>query len=255
MSDDHLDDVINSVSTNSYEEPALSCSWEEFKNVVTSRRSVRVFSQDNVPEEVIRRSIDMGLIAPTSSNLQQTEFYWVRSNEKKKKLVEYCLGQPAAATAAELVVVVARTDTWRRNAAAVLRDLKAMGAMKGVIKYYEKIVPIAYSGGFLNLVKRIYFFVKGLSAVTPREPKSYGDLRVWAHKSAALAAENFMLAVRAQGFDTCPMEGHDSFRVKRLLSLPARAEINMVISVGRRSPSGIYGPRHRLNRELFVFEV
>jgi len=255
MSRDDVTDVIDSVSMNDYQEPALICSWDEFKNVVTSRRSVRVYTKDTVPEEVINRSIDMGLIAPTSSNLQQTEFYWVRSPDKKSKLVEYCLGQPAAATAAELVVVVARTDTWRRNSEAVLRDLKAAKAMKGVIKYYEKIVPIAYAGGLLNMVKRIYFFAKGLRGVTPREPKSHADLRVWAHKSAALAAENFMLAIRAQGFDTCPMEGHDSLRVNRLLSLPGGAEINMVISVGRRSPSGIYGPRHRLARDLFVFEV
>lgn len=245
-------------SVGSHVELPVECSWDEFKRVVISRRSVRVFEKVDIPPNVIQESIDAALVAPTSSNLQQAEFYWVRSLDKKKKLVQFCLGQPAAATARELVVVVARTDTWRRNRSAVLDQLHGIKAPASVIAYYEKLVPIAYGSGplgLLNLVKRLYFCFKGLRTVTPREPKSRGDMRVWAHKSAALAAENFMLAIRAHGFDTCPMEGHDSLRVRRLLGLPRGAEINMVIGVGLRAPSGIYGPRLRLPRSWFVFEV
>lgn len=255
---DNTSDVLGEMRGGGKDEAALICSWLEFAKVVTSRRSVRVFEPVPVPEEVVQNAIDMALIAPTSSNLQQAEFYWVRSRENKAKLVQYCLGQPAASTAAELIVVVARRDTWKGNAASVLSQLKAVGAPSGVIKYYEKIVPLAYNGGpfgFLNLFKRMFFTVRGLFAVTPREPKSKADMRVWAHKSAALAAENFMLAIRAQGFDSCPMEGHDSSRVRGLLGLPSSAEINMVISVGKRSPSGVYGPRLRLPRSKFVFEI
>jgi nitroreductase len=250
--------IPDSPTNNAYFEPAVQCSWDEFQKVITSRRSVRVFDQTPVPEAVIQQSIDMALIAPTSSNLQQSEFYWVRSPAKKKELISYCLSQPAAATASELVVVIARTDTWKRNCQRVLSELRRLGAPSSVISYYEQLVPLAYSAGplgLMNFFKRIYFLVKGLTGVTPREPKSFGDLRVWSHKSTALAAENFMLSIRAQGFDTCPMEGHDSLRVRRLLGLPSGAEVNMVIGVGARSPTGVYGPRLRLDRELFVFEV
>ena len=251
-------DIMNDLSKNPYVEPAVDCNWDEFRKVVLSRRSVRIFEKAAVPEVVIQGAIDMALVAPTSSNLQQAEFYWVRSPQNKKTLAKYCLGQPAAATAAELVVVVARTDTWRRNCQAVLKQLRDSNAPNSAISYYERLVPLAYGRGplgTLNLFKRLYFWLKGLSGVTPREPKSFSDLRVWAHKSAALAAENFMLAIRAQGFDTCPMEGHDSLRVRRLLQLPKGAEVNMVIGVGRRAQAGIYGPRLRLPRNLFVFEV
>jgi nitroreductase len=34
------------------------------------------------------------------------------------------------------------------------------------------------------------------------------------------AAATFMLAMRAEGFDTCPMEGFDPWRAKALLGLP-----------------------------------
>ncbi len=71
-------------------------------------------------------------------------------------------------------------------------------------------------------------------------------------KSCALACENFMLAIAAQEFDTCPMEGFDESRVKRLLRLGRRASVVMVISVGRRDPRGLWGERFRLPRsEVF----
>ena len=251
-------DIIAKAKPAAYDEAALDCSWDEFKKVIHSRRSVRNYDGSPVPESVIRNAIDAGLIAPTSSNLQQTEFYWVRSPEKKSKLIHYCFGQPAAKTAAELIVVVARMDTWSRNGKEIARQLRAANGPAAALAYYEKLVPVAYRNGPLGitgLIKRIYFFSRGLFAPTPREPKSWADMRVWAHKSAALAAENFMLAISAQGYDTCPMEGLDSKRVRKLLGLGFGAEICMGIAVGKRGQGGIYGPRMRLPRDWFAFEV
>ena len=60
-----------------------------------------------------------------------------------------------------------------------------------------------------------------------------------------------MLAMRAEGYDTCPMEGMDSRRVKKLLGLPRRAEVCMVVSAGKRTAKGVYGERFRFARETF----
>ena len=76
-------------------------------------------------------------------------------------------------------------------------------------------------------------------------------MRVWAHKSTALSAAHFMLAMRAEGYDTCPMEGMDSVRVKKILGLPRRSEICMVVSAGKRTEKGVYGPRFRFKRGTF----
>jgi nitroreductase len=62
-----------------------------------------------------------------------------------------------------------------------------------------------------------------------------------------------MLSVAAEGYDSCPMEGFDQKRVKRSLSLPRGAEINMIISVGKGLPEGIWGERMRLPYDEVVF--
>ena len=72
-------------------------------------------------------------------------------------------------------------------------------------------------------------------------------MRVVVHKSCALAAQTFMLAMSEAGYDTCPLEGLDSRRVKRTLGLPRGAELNMIVSCGiRKEGHGIWGERHRL---------
>ena len=80
------------------------------------------------------------------------------------------------------------------------------------------------------------------------------DMRVVAHKSSALAAQNFMLSMTSKGYDTCPMEGFDSLRVKRILSLPYSSEINMVISCGIRDDKGVYGKQIRVPFDDIYFK-
>jgi nitroreductase len=55
-----------------------------------------------------------------------------------------------------------------------------------------------------------------------------------------------MLSMAAIGYDTCPMEGFDSLRVKKALDLPGAAEITMIIGCGIRDEKGVYGPRFRI---------
>lgn len=72
------------------------------------------------------------------------------------------------------------------------------------------------------------------------------------HKSCALAAQTFMLSIASAGFHTCPMEGFDEKRVKKILELPRGAEITMIIAVGKGTEKGIWGPRFRVPYEEVV---
>jgi nitroreductase len=236
---------------------------EAFEQTVRTRRSIRIFDKGPVPDEIVDRCLDLALLAPNSSNLQPYEFYWVRSVEKRQRLVEACLSQAAAATAGELIVCVARTKTWQRNRQYIVKELERHsreGAKipKAATDYYQRIVPFAYSQGPLGLmgwIKRLIFFVVGFAKPMIRGPKSKHDMQVWAVKTAALACENLMLAFRAFGYDTCPMEGMDERRVHRLLSLARDASVVMVIGAGRRKAEGVTLPHIRGERSWFVKQV
>ena len=226
---------------------------------IETRRSVRKYLKEAVPREVIEKALRAALLAPNTSNLQAWEFYWVTSPDKKRRLVTACLDQATAATAAELVVFVARTNTWRRNRGLILEALQQRGnPAKQQLDYYNKIVPLFYAHGWLGvtgILKRLVFPIVGCFRPVPRGPFSQTALKATLAKTVALACENFMLAITAQGYSTCPMEGFDEVRVKKILGLGRSASVVMVISVGREDPAGIYGPRLRFDPKLFVFEV
>lgn len=232
---------------------------EAFERIVHARRSTRVFDAARpVPEEVVRRCLDLSMLAPNSSNLQPWEFYWVRSPEKKQQLVQFCMSQPAARTASELVVFVARTRTWRRNARAIHDRLAADPKVpQSALNYYRLLCPLVYTqaANLFSLVKYLIFNGQGLFKPLPRQPNFNSGMRLWAAKSVSLAAAQFMLGVSAHGYDTCAMEGFDEVRVKRLLELPRDARVVMVVAVGARADNGVYGQRLRLDRSWFVHEV
>ncbi len=253
-------EIFKQVHDITHDEPAVDLNAGEFERVVRSRRSVRVFTDEKIPEEVMRKCLELALLAPNSSNLQPWEFYWVRDVKIKTELARLCLGQPAATTAQELVVCVARLDTWKRNCKLMVEMLESSNipVPEPVMVYYKKVVPLAYGQGPFYLLGPIKKLIGSLVALTrplPRGPVSKPDMRVWAHKSTALACENLMLSLRAFGFDSCPIEGLDPRRIQILLNLPRAAEVCMVISAGKRAPNGIYGRQLRFDNSLFVFEV
>lgn len=253
------ENVISEATEVKYIEKAIPCNKEEFKKVVTSRRSVRVYTNDVIPDEIVDECLDLALLAPNSSNLQPWEFYWVKSTDKLYKLKQYCFNQNAAKTAPTMIVCVARPDRWKLGQKIILDYYtKRGGTPKVVQEYYKKLVPFFYSNGPLNILapfKKILMAVLGFFRVVPRGPFGASGNRLWATKTTALACENLMLAFRAAGYDSCPMEGFDETRVKRLLNLPFQASVVMVISAGRRADNGIYAERLRGDKELFVKKV
>lgn len=239
-----------------YFEPAPEQNHgDEFRQVVESRRSVRKFTDRKIPPAVLDACLDLALLAPSSCNLQPWEFHVVQSPDKKKKLVEACMSQNAATTAAELIVVVARTKNWPEIARLNIAQWPQEKIPKHWKDFYTSGVKFTYwQGPFYSIgaVKKAVTQVAGLFRPMPRGPFTKSDMRVWAIKSVALAAENLMLAFRAYGFDSCPMEGMDEVRVSKLLDLPRDAEVVMVIGAGERASDGVYFPRVKFDRKNFV---
>lgn len=242
-----------------YVEKAILCNKEEFKKVITSRRSVRIFTDETIPDEVVEECLGMALLAPNSSNLQPWEFYWVKSTDAMFNLKQYCFNQSAAKTAPTLIVCVARPDRWKLGQRINLDYFsKRSDIPKQVRAYYEKLVPLNYGNGPLNILaplKTLLVTFLGFFRSVPRGPFGFNGNRLWATKTTALACENLMLAFRAAGYDTCPMEGFDEVRVKRLLKLPRSASVTMIVSAGKRAENGVYAEQFRGAKDLFIRKV
>jgi nitroreductase len=236
-----------------------------FDEILDKRRSVRIYDENAAfDENIIRRGLERATLSPNSSNMQTWEFYWVKSKEKHDALTHACMNQSAARTAQQLVVFVTRQDKWKERVQWHLSNLKTQLQGKELTKrdkraleYYSKIMPLAYRNDFLGfntLLRTIIMIYLGLRKPIMRVT-THADQRVICHKSCALAAQTFMLSLAADGYDTCPMEGFDARLVKKILKLPAAAEITMIVACGIAKEGGIYGERLRLPMEEIIFEV
>ena len=257
--------LINKQSAMSLSDQEIITNHSKaFESIINERRSIRKYDPTAYfDEEIVKKCIQKATLAPNSSNMQLWEFYRVKSIDKKEALAKLCLKQSAATTANELIVIVVRPDLWKERKDSNQKIIEK--AYEGrddkqatrALKYYSKLIPLLYRNdvlGITTLGKKIVSWFVGLKKPMVREVGK-NDIRVVVHKSAALAAMTFMYAMKAEGYDTCPMEGMDSKRIKKLLKLPNAAQINMVISCGKGLPEGIYGERTRVPFEEVYFEV
>lgn len=234
-----------------------------FDEIVNERRSVRKFDEaHNFDHEAVTRSIERAILSPNSSNMQLWEFYRIKSKAAKEQLSAICLGQNAAKSASELVVFVNRPDKWQHRQQHLVNNLKQIlpdrndKKAKLSYQYYEKWIPNLYNRSFpmfRDLAKR--FLIWKNRDKPFMQDIFFNDLEIITQRSTALAAQTFMLSIKAEGYDSCPMEGHDSKMLKSFLKLPKAASINMVIGVGKGIPAGIYGERFRIPNEEVIFEL
>ena len=237
---------------------------KEFDKIVRTRRSVRRYKKTDINYDDVKDSIHHASLAPNSSNLQLWEFYHVTSEELMNKISEACFNQPAARTANQFVVIVTRKDLWNKRRLFNINTIKnktlnasdkSLKKRDLALKYYKYLIPTIYKEffGLLGYIRYLNAMIIGLFRPIYRQVTN-SDMRVVAHKSSALAAQNFMLSMTSKGYDTCPMEGFDSLRVKRILSLPYSSEINMVISCGIRDDDGVYGKQIRVPFDDIYFK-
>ena len=230
------------------------------EEVLHFRRSVRIYDREQpIDGEKVKKCLELATLAPSSSNMQLWEFRHITTPELLSKVSRACLDQTATSTASQIVVFITRRDLSRKRAKFVL-DFERGNIRRNSPKerqekrikdrelYYGKLMPFVYSRffGIIGAIRVLLANIIGLFRPMMRDV-SENDIRVTAHKSTALAAQTFMIAMANEGYDTCPLEGFDSKILKKILQLPRGAEVNMVVACGiRKGNDGIWGERCRV---------
>lgn len=72
--------------------------------MIRTRRSVRSFKKDPIPEKVLNRVLDAARVSPSGSNRQPWKFIVVKDSTLKQKMVPLCRNQDFIADAPLIVV-------------------------------------------------------------------------------------------------------------------------------------------------------
>jgi nitroreductase len=87
----------------------------DFYKVIRTRRSVRSYKKDPIPEEVLNRVLDAARIAPSGGNRQPWKFILVKDDTLKQKMVSICNNQKFIADAPLIVVACGQRLPFNRG--------------------------------------------------------------------------------------------------------------------------------------------
>ena len=171
---------------------------------IESRRSIKQFDPDHrMSEAEIEQLLSLALLSPTAFNIQHWRFVRVEDRALREQLRAVSWMQPQITDASLLLVLCADLDAWRKQP-----------------ERYWRNAPGEVQAGVLEAIHAYY---------DGREQAQRDE----AMRSCGIAAQTLMLAAKAMGYDSSPMDLSDFDAVAPLINLPADHVIGLFIAIGK----------------------
>jgi nitroreductase len=204
----------------------------ELLKVIQSRRSIRKFKSNEVPDHTIKELLDAARLAPSGSNLQATRFVVIKSPVERMKLKE-CTPLPFVAHAPVVI--------------ACCIDKEAMGNTQ--VRYRELMEAQAFVGTPLADDPTLME-----AAAKRRSSMDQATIKAYLTLNAAIAIEHIVLRAVDLGLGSCWIMMFDSAKTKSMLELGDQYEVIALLPIGYPDQSPAARPRLPLE-ELILKEV
>ncbi|MDP3879385.1 MAG: nitroreductase family protein [Dehalococcoidales bacterium] len=204
--------------------------WEAIK----MRRSIRKFTPDNVPDELIEQMLEAARLAPSGHNRQPWRFLVVRNQQQKDELCRMCRGQRFIQEAPVVIVCFG--------------DLNRYSLMASRQVHHE-LVELGVTDG-----QSSYLLEAGQSPAEGMSAMSLQDALIHLKANSYIAIEHLVLMAAALGLGTCwvsRVSGRAD--VNHLFSLADNLVPVALVALGY--PAGeLPPPRPRLSLEEIVLK-
>ena len=173
-------------------------------SAIEARRAVKHYDPEHrVSEEEFNKLLSAAMLAPTAFNIQNVRFVVVRDPELRKKIRAAAWDQAQVTDASLLIILCADLKSWEKEP-----------------ERYWRNAPQQVQDFLLPAIDQYY---RGREQVQRDE----------AMRSCGIAAQTLMLAAKAMGYDSCPMDGFDFDAVGKLINLPEDHVVAMFVAVGK----------------------
>ncbi|QGU96179.1 oxidoreductase [Clostridium bovifaecis] len=204
----------------------------EVLEAIQSRRSIRKFKPDAVPQDYITELIEAGRLAPSGTNLQPTRYVVIKSEDSREKLKE-CTPLPFVPAAP--VVIACCIDTKSINSTGDrMKELREAQAFVNTPLNEDNNDSDSYN--------------KRRSTMDETAAKAYLSL------NAAIAIDHITLRATDLGLGSCWVMMFDKSKVKDLLGLDDRYEVLALLPIGYPDQSPAQRPRLDI-KEVLLKEI
>ena len=173
-------------------------------DAIYQRRAVKHYDPEHeFSDDEIKKLMEAAVQSPSSFNIQNWRFVLVRDKELRQKIRAAANDQAQVTDASLLIVMTADLKAWEKTPDRYWRDAP------------QEVADL--------LVNWMGPFYQGKDELQRDE----------AMRSCGLAGQTIMLAAKAMGYDSCPMDGFDFDAVGELIRLPEDHAIAMFVVVGK----------------------
>jgi nitroreductase len=198
------------------------------QDAISSRRSVRNFTDKPVPAEVIRRVLEQAMRAPSGGNLQPWHLHIVGGEklDELKAIMRERVQQTPGGEGSEY-------DIYPRELVAPYRDRRFA---VGEAMYARLAIPREDKAARLQWFARNYQFFGAPLALFCSVDRRMGPPQ-WSDLGMLL--QNVMLLLRGEGLDSCPQECWAIYpkTIGSFISLPAERMLFTGMSIGYADPN------------------
>lgn len=171
---------------------------------IRSRRSIKHYDPNHImSQEEIDKILSLAILSPTAFNIQNWRFVTVADPALRKQIREAAWDQSQVTDTSLFIIMCADLKSWEKK-------------------------PERY---WVNAPQEVQDFM--LPAIDNYYRDKDQVQRDEAMRSCGIAAQTLILAAKALGYDSCPMDGFDYESVGKLINLPDDHVIAMFVAIGK----------------------
>jgi nitroreductase len=184
-----------------------------------TRRSIRKYTQQPIPESDLREMLRLAGLAPSPWNVQPWRVVVVREPELKQRLMAAAFGQPQVGGAQAVLVLY--------------------NDMSDALETIDEAIHPGYGDGAAAVKRQI------LDHFGAKSPEEQTD---WGHGISYIFLGYLLLVAQSMGYSSSPMLGFNPDEVKELLDIPSHATVPALIALGVAAEEGFPHHRHSVDR-------
>ena len=174
------------------------------EEAIKARRAIKHYDPTHrMTDEEINKLLSLAILSPTAFNIQNWRYVVVSDGGVRKRIRAEAWDQAQVTDASLFIILCADLKSWEKEPARYWQN-----ASKEVQDF---------------MIPAIDDYYRGKEQVQRDE----------AMRSCGIAAQTLMLAAKAMGYDSCPMDGFDFDKVAELIRLPADHVIAMFVAIGK----------------------
>ena len=174
------------------------------EDAIKTRRAIKHYDPAHrMTDEEINKLLSLAMLSPTSFNIQNWRYVVVNDGELRKNIRAEAWDQAQVTDASLFIILCADLRSWEKEPA----------------RYWQNTSKEVQD----FMVPAIDDYYRGKEQVQRDE----------AMRSCGIAAQTLMLAAKAMGYDSCPMDGFDFDKVAEMIRLPDDHVIAMFVAIGK----------------------